>query len=127
MSNGDASSASGAGFNLMTNSSKFALRADGGSYTFYSNATSYTDDWYHLVVTRTDGLIEMYVDTVKQDQSTTYSGDLTENDVLHIGTDGLASRQYTQPIDEPRIYNRALTEAEVLQNYNAGLNKHRND
>ena len=50
------------------------------------------------------------------------SGELNQtDDPLHIG-DGNNQRHFNGAVDEVRIYNRALEDDEILQNYNAKSN-----
>ena len=86
--------------------------------------TSWTpspNTWYHIVATRnsSDNRNKLYVIGVLEN-SLTHNVSYVENDITSIGC------FYTTPqlhfggqIPIVRIYNRALTDQEVLQNYNA--------
>jgi hypothetical protein len=84
-----------------------------------SSDVTYTDtNWHHLVGVRESEVNYLYVDGVKQDETTT-SDFVPSTDYFHIG------RQYSDriPSDDPRflrgliddvrLYNRALTSAEI--------------
>jgi hypothetical protein len=86
------------------------------------------DDWYHVILTRKDGVVYTYLDGEVEGTASgvANTADLNANGTW-IGRMNSAANQFNGSIDEPRIYNRALTEVEILQNYNAGKSKHRND
>jgi len=88
------------------------------------------NDWYHItaVVDTTDTTHKYYINgSLEQTSAGTNDSFYNINQTLRIGEHHSNNQPFTGSIDEPRIYSRALTEAEVLQNYNAGKSKHRND
>jgi len=94
--------------------------------------TDWTVDglWHHLmfVVDRTKTRTDLYLDGVLDNGSGGGTDTLNNiGDISNSASVFIGSTIMDGSIDEPRIYNRALTEAEVLQNYNAGKSKHRND
>ena len=108
------------------------LYAYAGGIQFYvtSNAVSYTsmtNGWRHIVGTYDGANKRLYVDGVQVNSSaetSTMPGGSIPIDIGRYGQD--ASKTYTQPIAQPRIYNRALTAEEVQRNYNAGKNTYTN-
>lgn len=77
--------------------------------------------WNHVVVTRDASLVKMYVNGTFYAQIAAPAGSVDESGVsynLSVGTDASNQRLNGQ-LANPRIYNRALTAAEVLRNYNA--------
>jgi len=84
-----------------------------------------TDGWHHLVLVVTDAnqstpTGSLYVDGVLEDTDTA-GGAIpygTWDTNLRIGRVGAADRYFDGKIDEVRIYNRALSAAEVLELYN---------
>jgi hypothetical protein len=88
-------------------------------------------EWMHIVSTMsiTDDEHKIYIDgDVVGDWTMGSSIMVAPQRPTVIGNRTInLDKHFNGSIDEPRIYNRSLTEAEVLQNYNAGKNKHRND
>ena len=102
-----------------------------GKVRFYTNTdagidtTALSIGWNHIVGTydKTTPIRKLYINAVEKD-SDAYSTDLVVSDKpVEIGRYNY-STQYQHPgqIAQPRIYNRALTASEVLQNYNSGKN-----
>ena len=84
-------------------------------------------DWYHVVGTRAaDGTAKLYQDGVEKLSGTGHGGSITNAEKKYIGRDSLTSRGYKEAIDGAKIYNKALSAAEVLRNYNATKGSHRN-
>jgi hypothetical protein len=78
--------------------------------------------WNHIVCTYTSGTKTSYVNGVQVAQSTGLSGTLvTGGTNQYIGKYGNAGNNYpfNGRIGETRVYNIALSAAQVLQNYNA--------
>jgi prepilin-type N-terminal cleavage/methylation domain-containing protein len=85
-----------------------------------------TENWHHMGVTRTSGVITFYLDGIS------YSGinvnnagapldqDLTTADPLKLGVLDSSSEFLDGNLDDVRIYNRALTSTEITQLYNNG-------
>jgi len=104
------------------------LRLDIGG-TPYGDITGTTDlrtnDWYFVTGTYDGSFMRIYVDGVLQ-RTTPYSAGLsvaTKN--LEIGVDsGAANRFFNGSIDEPRVWNRALSAAEIRQQYYSNLQKY---
>ena len=76
-------------------------------------------EWLHIVGTYDETSATIYVNGVQKDQDVRTTVDTTNPLVKHIGRDTTSVRFYNDQIAQPRIYNRALTAAEVLNNYNA--------
>ena len=94
-------------------------------YFLYSNiassGSSQTEgDWIHMVGTYDETNTTLYVNGVQVDQDQRTAADMTNGFVKVIGRDGTdPNRYYQDQIAQPRIYNRALTASEVLNNFNA--------
>ncbi len=93
-----------------------------------SNTKVVIGQWYHIVgsISGTDGTAKIYINGVL-DVATTVSGTAySNNNVLSIGArkwdDGGSGidNYFNGTIDEVKIYNRALSQSEVNQNYNYG-------
>jgi len=81
--------------------------------------------WQHVVWGRKKGVeFFIYVDTIKNSITDTL-GPLTPDDP-RIGCHQGIKRAYTGLIDEVRIYNQALSAAEIQKHYAEGLEKHKN-
>jgi len=102
---------------------------------FYTNSDAgidtsvLADGWNHIVGTydKTTSIRKLYVNAVEKD-SDVFSADLVVSEKpVEIGRYNYTT-QYQLPnqIAQPRIYNRALTAAEVQKNYNAGKNTYTN-
>ena len=102
----------------------YGLRQSNNTYV-ETNSTS-TDfsinTWYNiaLVADSSTGLFSFYINGIL-DNSIAYNGTLKQTaSSLSIGADAGASRRYLiGNISNTLIYNRALSAAEILQNYNA--------
>ena len=84
-----------------------------------------TNQWHHIILTRSGNDFEMYLDGVSKGTDSS-SASIPTGDKLRIGawfgggavnTDSL----FQGSIDEPKIYPYARTQAQILQDYNAGL------
>jgi len=81
-------------------------------------AISYDKDlrpgWKHIVATRDDGKLKLYVDGELASSSGSFKSecyDLTTNEPLYIGFGGVD--YFSGAMDEVRMYGRALSDAEV--------------
>jgi MSHA biogenesis protein MshQ len=108
---------------------EFHVRADGSLYWWWSGGSFDTDagviepgTWYHFaaVYSKSDGIMRIYLNG-EQEASHSWSSSLpTNSDPLYIGTDkgsgggDWPERRFHGSIDEVRIYNYALTQAEVM-------------
>jgi len=92
-----------------------------------ANAKSHSvslSGWNHLIVTKNGSSEILYINGVQVDTNT---GSATMSSTIYnllIGTRTQYStnEMIANQLAQPRIYNRALTAAEVLQNYNSGKN-----
>jgi hypothetical protein len=84
----------------------------------YGTAALPLDTWSHLAATYDETTLRLYVNGV-QVASRPQSGlMLTSNSPLSIGGDSLYGQYWAGLIDEVRIYNRALSTAEISQDMN---------
>ena len=85
-----------------------------------------TKGWTHIVGTYNRTNAVLYIDGVQQATTAHTPAISTGTLPVEIGRNFTTSNQaLTAPIAQPRIYNRALTAAEVLQNYNSGKNTYK--
>ena len=76
--------------------------------------------WIHLVLTYDGASVKGYKNGVYQSQAALTGSIATNDRPVEIGRYGQSTgSQYNNQIAQPRIYNRALTAEEVLNNYNA--------
>ena len=109
------------------NSSGLDAYLDGASYNIgfhggvvLTTTTISQNTWVHFVVTYTSGTIKVYFNTVEQGLSGTTTGyNITNNGTLYIGRFIVAPYELNGRISSMKIYNRALSAAEVSQNFNA--------
>ena len=82
----------------------------------------FDQNWHHIVGVNNFGICSLYVDGTLEGTNSTKSGqniDLNA-EVMAIGNDtNNTSRTFYGEVAIARIYNRALSTSEVLQNYNA--------
>ena len=100
------------------------------SFRFYigSSSVSSTDslvegDWYHVVGTRTGTTTRLYIDGIVETITSTSSQTVTNalSKIIGDDSDGDYDRRYEDLIDDVRLYNRALTQKEITNNYLIGL------
>lgn len=73
--------------------------------------------WHHVAATGDGSTARIYIDG-KLENSTTYSGALyTGTEAVYVGGGPSGSYPYTGMIDDPRIYNRALSTNEISALY----------
>ena len=109
------------------NSSGLDAYLNGASYNIgfhggvvLTTTTISQNTWVHFVVTYTSGTIKVYFNTVEQGLSGTTTGyNITNNGTLYIGRYIVAPYELNGRISSMKIYNRALTAAEITQNFNA--------
>lgn len=107
-------------------SGKFGWSVYNGTTSGAASSTlaTYNDNRWHHVVGMYDGTsVKLYVDGVLSD-SKSFSGNISYGSGAAIGRDGDNSALYFKgSLDEVRVYNYALTAAEIKQLYNLGVSK----
>jgi hypothetical protein len=92
-----------------------------GNINFNTTAVAFDEEWHHIACTYNEGQVKQYVDGVLVDTDGIYLSGRTINtsdDNFGVGGDD-RGRHFHGLIPQARIYNKALTDAEILQNYNA--------
>jgi len=90
-----------------------------GSLDITSSSTVSTGEWTQIVATRSGTTLDLYINTVSEATGTS-SANLSDNGVLRIGRNRDGSNHFDGKIPIVRLYKgKALTAAEVTQNYNA--------
>jgi len=105
-------------------SGNLTILAESGNSSILSNDTdlsSYMGQWINLVYTQDGTTIRVYVNGVEIDSvaSTVWTGHLSTTPVCKIGYSVWASNYLNAALASVRVYNRALSYAEIQQNYNA--------
>ncbi|MCI0669588.1 MAG: Ig-like domain-containing protein, partial [Myxococcaceae bacterium] len=93
----------------------------GGDQATVATTTLPTNAWTHLAATYDGATMRLYVNG-KQVTSRTLSGPMATSDrPLRIGGNSVWGEFFNGLIDEVRIYNRALSQAEILTDMNTPL------
>jgi len=90
-----------------------------------STAATYDDSKWHHIACVKDGAssLSLYIDGVLigSDSSLTATNTVTNSDPLYIGIDADGtSLDFVGQVDEPKIYNYARTQAQAIEDMNAG-------
>ena len=110
------------------NYGRYVLRANQNNVNwwfddFTTNTKYHTislSGWNHLVVTKDGTTEKLYINGVLVDTETGAATFTASPYSLVIGAQTSYAENWTKPIAQPRIYNRALTAEEVARNYDAG-------
>ena len=109
------------GFDVRLNSSttiNLAIVID-GSQSLVNIGTISNNTWYHIAFTYDGATIKTYLDAVFK-SSTNVIGTRANGTQICIGTSAFdTNRRATCGVPQVMIYNRALSDTEILQNYNA--------
>jgi hypothetical protein len=109
---------------LATKVGKFYFNI-GGTTTVSSTTALVVGNWYHVVGTRTGTTMRLYINTAVESITATSAQTVTNTGSKIIGDDAATDkRAYQNLIDDPRLYNRPLTQKEITNNYNIGLKTH---
>lgn len=102
----------------------YGFHISGGAFSDHAYPFSpATNTWYHYVVTSNGTTIKLYINGVQVDsESETNTPDTSGSQLLFIGTNRQlgASNFMDGEIDEVKIFNYALTQAQVNQEMNGG-------
>jgi hypothetical protein len=114
-------------FRFGTNLSYFSIRYDNGGARISETANgTYINKWSHLIAclenNGVDNKTSIYLNGVLQDSDIHNINITSTSNVLRIGATTTISKIFNGSIDDVRIYNRSLTQAEILTLYYGGLN-----
>lgn len=108
-------------------------QSGGANTSINSPLTSYNNgNWYNVMFTRNDSTLRLYVNGVEvRNVVDTLTGSIVNAQDVWIGRSAFTnggsspsgSYQYTGDISEIMVYNAVLTDAEVLQNFDATKNR----
>jgi len=105
------------------NKARFNVLGAGLPNSAISNSAINNGQWHQIVGVRQDnGSVKIYVDGVYNADGTATTNSVSNALPLYIGNDNYSgsARVFSGFIDEVRVYNRALTEAEIKRLYNMG-------
>jgi hypothetical protein len=111
---------------LMGSSSSLGQPAAGGRYAgaygeVFGTAALAPNTWTHLAATYDGAMLKLYVDGALV-ASQAQTGALTPStNALSIGGDSLYGQYFTGRIDEVRVYNTALTLAQIQTDLSTAL------
>ena len=96
-----------------------------GDGEVYGNDTVITGTWYHLTaVWESSTSLKLYVNGTLVDEDTSVEATLDNNSAPHtIGArdnTSVVDQYFDGQIDDVKIFNYALTEAQILTDYNQG-------
>lgn len=102
-----------------------SIRSSSGSGQTLSSVGMNNNEWHHYAITVDSEDFIFYIDGEEVDRtSNNQSGDYTTSiDYVHIGHtkyEGVDSGFFNGSIDDVRIYNRSLSDQEVLELYHEG-------
>ena len=103
-----------------TSNFKFYIGANNGE-----SGTIPTSGWVNIAGTYDGANIKTYIDGVLSTTTPTTGSIPNSTNILDIGRYN-NSQYYSERIDEVMVYNIALTQKEITNNYNVGLSKHQN-
>jgi hypothetical protein len=110
----------GAGFQTYVLSNRFY--ADGGGVTngLFSTTTIVKGITYFgcAVYDKTNSLLKLYVNGIFESQIS-YTGNIQDTYPIRLGNGAYGDSPYPGSIYAAQVYNRALTQAEITQNYNS--------
>ncbi len=89
----------------------------------YSTTTTNTNQWFYGVYKKSGNTFSLYVNGVLETTSTANLGAITLSNSMRIGNHPSTSQPYNGSIGSVQVYNRALTDAEILHNFNSGRSR----
>jgi hypothetical protein len=113
---------------------RYSLRASNAEVQWWFESAGYLETysaaltgWNHIAVTKNGTAEILYVNGAQVDTATNNATITASAENLLLGQATTGTEPLDSQIAQPRIYNRALTAAEVLQNYNSGKNTYTNN
>ncbi|NCC23170.1 MAG: LamG domain-containing protein [Alphaproteobacteria bacterium] len=79
----------------------------------FSTTTVDDGSWHHVVGVRRNGTNYIYVDGNLEDSASGSTANVTNAATIYLGDNVWGSAPFTGSVDDVRIYNRALTSAEI--------------
>jgi hypothetical protein len=104
-------------------SKNLSLPAMGGTFgnPIYGTGALIANSWAHLAATYDGAMMRLYVNGVQVSSRAQTGAIATSTNPLQIGGDSLYGQYFAGRIDEVRIYNRALSVAEIQTDMNTPI------
>jgi hypothetical protein len=90
-----------------------------GNWYWTDNYTIAQNNWYHAVGTYDGSNVKLYVNSVLQLTTASTTTPTRSNSGIYLMRRWDASDYFGGSLNTVKIYNRALTSQEIVQNYNA--------
>jgi hypothetical protein len=110
-----------AGSNLATPAMGGTFGGSGGTTTAYAASALPLNTWSHLAATYDGAQIRVYVNGALAGSQAVTGALETNGNAIRIGANTYAGESFQGHIDEVRIYNRALSQAEIQTDMNTPL------
>jgi len=91
----------------------------GSGFSTLSTSWPSRNTWHHTIATYDGSFMRIYINGSLSNSKVQSGTITTNNNSLTIGNQPAFNEYYGGRVSNAKIYNRALTAAEVLQNYNA--------
>jgi hypothetical protein len=104
-----------------TNRPATGLVVGSAEQTLYGGTRLAANTWVHLAATYDGANQRLYVNGVQVSTRVQTGSILTSTGALRIGGNSVFGEYFNGRIDEVRIYNRALTQAEIASDMNVGV------
>lgn len=101
--------------NLPSNKLQFILSFGSSQIKLNSNSTFNTNTWYHIAATYDGASMKIYING-NLDASVAATGNFTANGILYLARNYDNSRTLNGNLDEFRVWKKALTAQEILDN-----------
>lgn len=101
--------------NLANNKLQFILSFGSSQVKLNSNASFNTNTWYHIAATYDGASMKLYVNG-NLDASSQVTGNFNANGILYLGRNYDNSRTINGYLDEFRVWKRALSAQEIIDN-----------
>ena len=99
----------------------YIISFDVGGTNSCSGGTVKIGEWQYVAATYDGNYIHCYINGVEVSKTADTSGTIdVQNTSLYFGSDGGAANYFNGKIDEAKIFNYALSPAQIREEYNGG-------